>query len=564
MLKRFFAVFFSLVLLLPFAAAEVFAASAAKASIRLSASKITVGDTVTVTVQYSSDAAIGSYDFLLNYDATLLQYVSGADSETGNGKLPFVNYNENSDPKVVSRSVKFKALATGNAVFSTQAKYIVNNDFSLMSTTEANASLTIHPKHTASADNSLKSLSVSGGSFSPEFSPSKTKYSMEVEYGVKKLTVSAVANHTKAKVSISKTDLELGENTVKITVTAENGDKKTYTLTVTRKQSQFANVTTVLNGNVYVFAHDPEALTPPVGFTASSAVFEEKSVLSFVDPDAFFTLVWLTPTGTAPAPSASAVPSSASASAAIPAVPASSLPIASAPTSSQSATPPAPSTPLPPREGWYMLLNDGVTLLPYTPLSASDTQYVPIPIPTNAALPQGCTEAFPVINGESVRAYRSEYCVKNGLYLIYARSSKGIADFYYWHEETGCFYPYLAPETVTVTVTVTQPAPSTPAATQAIASAPSEDSAFWQITDSKLTVFSLGVTALLLILIAVLIPLAIGHARTKKELNRLLSAPRRRITRDPASHFKEKSDSLPAELPPASNESADTPEQDRP
>ncbi len=543
--KRFFALLLALLILCSPLCPSVFAAASAKASITLSDSKITVGDTVTVTVQYRSDAEIGSYDFLLNYDAALLQYVSGADSETGNGKLPFVNYNENSDPKLVKRSVKFKAIATGSAAFSTQTKAIVNNDFSLMSVSEADASLTVNPKQTASSDNALKSISVSGGSFAPDFSPSQTKYSMEVDYSVKKLTVSAVANHSKAKVSVSGTDLELGENTVKITVTAENGSKKTYTLKVTRKESQFANVSTVLDGNAYVFAHDPDALTPPQGFTASSALFEEKSVLSFVSADGFFTLVWLTPIQAPPLSSA----------------PASSAPASSATASSSAETPeePAQTQPapvvLPPREGWYMLLSDQTTLLPYTPLVSPDTEYVPIPIPTDVSLPEGCESAYALIHGEEIRAYRNEYCVNNDLYLVYARSSAGTSGFFYWHRESGCFYPYLRPETVTVTVLVTEPAPLTSSAAPAGATPLPQEPSLWQVTDAKLSIFSLVATVLLLVLLAILIPLAVRHGKTKKELLRLQAAPKRkRASRDPASHFLHKPELSPSELLTAANQ----------
>lgn len=552
MTKRLFAVLLALLLLCPLGITEAFATGSAKASISLSSSKITVGDTVTVTVQYSSDTEIGSYDFLLNYDATLLQYVSGSDAETGNGKLPFVNYNENDDPKIVKRSVKFKAIGTGTATFSTQSKALVNyNDFSQMSCTEAKTSITINAKPTASSDNSLKSLTISGGTFSPAFSSSTTKYTMEVEYSVKKLTVSAVANHSKAKVSVSGTDLALGENKITITVTAENGSKKTYTLTVNRKQSEFANVSTKLNGYTYVFAHDPDVLTPPTGFSATSALYDSSPVLGFTNEDGFFTLVWLSPVDAPEASSSAAATSTASASTA---------PSTSVPASSSAATeePSQAPTLLPPREGWYMLLEDGLTLLPYTPLSASAAEYVPIPLPSDVALPEGCQSSYVMINNEEILAYRTEYCVNNGLYLIYARSSAGVSDFYYWHQESGSFYPYIRPETITVTVLVTEP--SAPAASQAGATlnpSPSQNTN----STNKLYVFALACTGLLILLLILLLCLFLRHRKTKKELKELILAnKRRRISRDPAALFGDKAQTLPSEpapLPPPTENKAE-------
>lgn len=541
MKQRLLSFLLAFLLLCPFLPAAVFAAPTAKASISLSSSKVTVGEKITVTVSYQSSSAIGSYDFLLNYDAGLLQYESGADSESGNGKLPFVNYNENSDPKTVKRSVVFKAIATGTAKFSTQAKAIVDNDsFSLMAVTEASKSLTVDPKHTASTNNNLKTLTVSGGTYSPAFDPSVTKYTMEVDYSVKKLTVSAVAEHKKAIVSISETDLALGENTVKITVKAESGAKKTYTLTVIRKQSAFANVTTNLDGNGYVFAHDPDSIQAPAGFTATSATYLEKEVLAYQNADGFFTLVWLTPLKppASSAPASSAPASSAPVSSASPASSAASTAAPSASNTQASTKEPAQTTPqLPPREGWYMLLSDGATLLPYVSLTSSPLHYVPIPIPTEVTLPEGCESLYVNIGGEEVRAYRNEYCTNNGLYLIFARCSDNTSAFFYWHQASGSFYPYIRPETVTITVTL--PAPSTTEAAQAGATAKPSDSSPAQDANRALTVYTFVITGAFLILLAVFILWAVKTSSQIRQLRQKTQAApkRKRPSRDPASHF---------------------------
>ena len=49
-----------------------------------------------------------------------------------------------------------------------------------------------------------------------------------------KLTVSAVANDSKATVSVTGTRMDIGLNTTTITVTAENGSKKVYTIKTTK------------------------------------------------------------------------------------------------------------------------------------------------------------------------------------------------------------------------------------------------------------------------------------------------------------------------------------------
>ena len=91
---------------------------------------------------------------------------------------------------------------------------------------------------TRSGDNTLKSLSVSGYTISPTFDAETTSYTLTVPNDVKSIDVSAIANDSKATVTISgNTNLKEGVNPVKVTVKAENGTTKVYTLNVTRKVS---------------------------------------------------------------------------------------------------------------------------------------------------------------------------------------------------------------------------------------------------------------------------------------------------------------------------------------
>ena len=534
MKKRFLSLFLSLLLLSSLLPICALAAPSATATLSLSASKVTVGNTVNVTVTYQSTQDIGSYDFILNYDASLLQYVSGADSETGNGKLPFVNYNENSDLKKVVRTVKFKALATGQAKFSTQTKFIVDNaSFSPMSVTEATKTLTVEPKQTASTNNKLKSLAVSGGSFAPAFSASETDYKMEVDFEVKKLTVSAVAEDKKAKVSVSDTTLKLGENKITITVTAESGAKRSYTLTVTRKQSAFANVTATVNGLNYVFAHDPDTLTPPEGFSASSATYGESQVLAFTDAEAFFTLVWLTHVS---APSSSVAPTQSQA----------------ASSTAPQGTPPAtiePSVAPTPRSGWYILEADG-DLVPYLRLDAAQWYFVPLPLPQDTPLPQGYEPGTVTIGDHSLTVYQNSYTQANGLALVYGRSSDKTTGFFYWNPTSNTYSSFVPPETVTVTVTL----PPASTAAQVGATAPNTQTP--NATNQKLWIFSMAVTGLLILILIAYVVLMCQKSRLKKQVEQLndAAAKRRRVARDPSAHFAPKALPEPEKTPEENQE----------
>lgn len=86
---------------------------------------------------------------------------------------------------------------------------------------------------------SLKSLTVEPGTLSPEFDPETTKYTMTVGEDVTKLDIKAVVEDEKSKLNISgNEDLKLGENIIKLVVTAEDETARTYTITVTKEEQE--------------------------------------------------------------------------------------------------------------------------------------------------------------------------------------------------------------------------------------------------------------------------------------------------------------------------------------
>ena len=95
-----------------------------------------------------------------------------------------------------------------------------------------------------SDDATLTALSLSGIDIG-HFSPATTSYSARVGNDVSQTTVSATPNHAAAQVRIADSDgsvagtrrvitLDEGENAIAVTVTAEDGTSRTYTVTVTR------------------------------------------------------------------------------------------------------------------------------------------------------------------------------------------------------------------------------------------------------------------------------------------------------------------------------------------
>lgn len=93
-----------------------------------------------------------------------------------------------------------------------------------------------------SADKTLKSLEIDGNyTLTPEFNSDVTEYTLNVPEDVTSLDFDAVPTDENAKVEITGNDELLdGVNTVEITVTAEDGTARTYTINVTK--GNFSNI----------------------------------------------------------------------------------------------------------------------------------------------------------------------------------------------------------------------------------------------------------------------------------------------------------------------------------
>lgn len=89
-----------------------------------------------------------------------------------------------------------------------------------------------------SQDSSLKSLSASNATLSPEFNPSTFYYTATVPYEAEKLNLTAVQGYDKATVKIENPSLKVGDVTpVTVTVTAEDGQSSSvYCIDVTRER----------------------------------------------------------------------------------------------------------------------------------------------------------------------------------------------------------------------------------------------------------------------------------------------------------------------------------------
>lgn len=135
-----------------------------------------------------------------------------------------------------------------------------------------------------SSNASLDSLVISAGTLSPEFSAAKKDYTATVDYSCSSLAVTANPADSKASVtSVTGNDsLEVGENTVSVVVTAEDGSTSTYNIVVTRraeddpenadKQDNWKKFD--INGTEWTMVNDIPEDVVPEGFEHSKTVID--------------------------------------------------------------------------------------------------------------------------------------------------------------------------------------------------------------------------------------------------------------------------------------------------
>ena len=98
-------------------------------------------------------------------------------------------------------------------------------------------------KNLEEANTNLETLAIENQILLPEFDVNTTEYSVEVSNNLENLNILAIPENRDAKVEISDySKLEVGDNKIKIIVTASNGyTKKTYNLNVHRRNVEEQN-----------------------------------------------------------------------------------------------------------------------------------------------------------------------------------------------------------------------------------------------------------------------------------------------------------------------------------
>lgn len=215
------------------------------------------GDTFTVVCQVTSTEPYLDAEFFIQYNSQVLQFVEGGNKVSGgNGTLSVSSVGNTTETNKKTFSLQFKALKKGASTISVNGGATVTDgegtSFSVSSnritievvkssaqkeneiTTTPEPIVTPEPVFNKNAK--LASLETTALSFAPTFDSKTTEYEATVDCNTEILYVSYQTANEKAGVQISGNEnLQIGENKVTVTVTAENGNKKEYHILVNKE-----------------------------------------------------------------------------------------------------------------------------------------------------------------------------------------------------------------------------------------------------------------------------------------------------------------------------------------
>lgn len=427
-----------------------------KTSVAVSKSTVDIGETITVTATASdTSGAKAVATMTLSYDSSILQFVSCSSSVYSGG---------GNSVGVVSDSfsVTLKAIAPGQSAVSLSASDGVSFDTNeeLGSMAGSSATVTVNNAASApsggdtpqgggqagggtsqgggqagggtsqgggqagggtsqggdsnvtgtvvagqqSADNSLKSLTLSSGTLSPSFVGNVTKYTATVEHSVTDLAVTAVPVNEKATVEsvTGNTGLKDGTNTVKIVVRAENGVTATYTVTVTRKAEGAGDTkpaeepekppviteepteNVLLDGVSYQISDDFKSGDIPEDFSETTVTYHEKEYRGVQYEKGAVVLLYL---------------------------------IAAEGEQKEGA--------------FYLYDAPGDMLYPFVRMVHGDRSVIVLPLPADTAVPESYQQAvFETVDGAKVSGLFDTVAAEPDFYLFYAMNQDGFGGWY--------------------------------------------------------------------------------------------------------------------------------------
>lgn len=236
---------------------------------------ITKGNSVTITANVSSDSP------LVSIEGTFMCKGSGVSEG-----LDMVFDDSSNSIKNKSYSMTVRPTSEGTITCTTSGVRITNmSSESWQSLSDKSITITVNkpaevaPK-TYSSNNNLTSLEVEGYTLNPSFNKDTTEYTLEVPNGTEKIKINSVKEDNTASIDgIGEKEVKEGTNKFEIKVEAENGNIKTYIITVIVKELYPIKVT--VNKKEYTIIRKEGVLEVPTNYEKSSIKINDEEVLCY-------------------------------------------------------------------------------------------------------------------------------------------------------------------------------------------------------------------------------------------------------------------------------------------
>ena len=216
----------------------------------------------TVVCRVSSGAGVGDTDFYVDFNTDIFKFMGGGSKATKETGGVHIQSTGNADaPMTRTYSLQFFAKKEGTgSIFIRQGADVTDSEGQPISLSTDKVDLVIgnvpgadastppgepgstpsasEPPKDLSKNNKVKDIVTNAIRFSPEFDPKVKEYEAYVGPDTETFFIDYILASKKARASISgNRNLSFGENTVKLVVTAENGDKRTYKFYVVKEQT---------------------------------------------------------------------------------------------------------------------------------------------------------------------------------------------------------------------------------------------------------------------------------------------------------------------------------------
>lgn len=261
-------------------------------SFTVSSSASTVSPNANVTITIRATKCAGQFSISATNGAKVSTSSVWIDSGYGSSASSTVTVTAPSSGSFTV-SVTASSVASDDATTLTGTKSVTVSVSSGSSSggSSSSGSTTTTPADTRDKDSSLKSLTVSDGTISPEFNKDTKFYKVTV-MDLNTITIGADSMSSKASITgTGSKELKLGDNEFEVKVTAENETSTTYTILVTLdKTPEVFDSYGDLNLGVVQNQND---ITIPDNFEDTTVIINDSTVQAYFNPVLDMTIVYM-------------------------------------------------------------------------------------------------------------------------------------------------------------------------------------------------------------------------------------------------------------------------------